>query len=225
MESDIPEDRNKTLNLSIREVLTKTNPKRYKGGFGMLPTQEPWEQHLMVDGELPMIRPINSHEDILKVFFEIRPGCPNDAEAVRQVAGKLDKPFHHVENIIRTGIIRQEAKEQRAKYADKIYEEKIPVIKTIISKGLESVLEFVTNNKPKDYTEAKLLSSIATDLTKLLRLELGQSTHKVELIHSTQKDITVILDELQTTDPFVDYKQSSEDTELTQDDINGMRDI
>jgi hypothetical protein len=153
----------------------------------------------------PDLLPVVKVEEVLREFYTVIPGAANQKEAIKEVALKTKYPINMVTKIVTNDIIRQEAKEQRRKYADAIYEDKITVIKTIVGVGLEGVLDFIKNNKPKDYNEARTIVSMATDLTKLLRLEMGQTTQKVELVHTQQKDITVILDELQQTDPFVDY--------------------
>lgn len=144
---------------------------------------------------------------VLREFFELRPTCNSYQQAVSEVAKKLCIGRETVSQILQKSAAQKEAKRQREEYADIIYSQKLPLAKSIVGKSLVEVDNFLTTFKPSNVQEAKDLVKMATDMTTLLRLELGQSTQQIEIIHKTQKDITVILQELKEADPFMDYEE------------------
>lgn len=143
---------------------------------------------------------------VLREFFEIRPTCNSYQQAVSEVSKKLGINRETVSQILQKSAAQKEAKRQREEYADILYSQKLPLAKSIVGKSLVEVDNFLTTFKPSNVQEAKDLVKMATDMTTLLRLELGQSTQQIEIIHKTQKDITVILQELKEADPFMTYE-------------------
>lgn len=149
--------------------------------------------------------PNKVEETVIRLFFEIRPASDSHKETALEVSRRLGLTYHKVFQIIKRSLLRKEAKKQRRDYADKIYEEKIPLAKSIVGKSLTKLDNFLTTYTPSNIEDAKGLAKIATDVTTLLRLELGQATQQVEIMHKTQRDVNVILHELKDNDPFVDY--------------------
>lgn len=148
--------------------------------------------------------------NILRLFFEIRPASDSHKETSLEVAKRLGIRSYLVFQIVKKALLRKEAKKQRRDYADKIYGEKIPLAKSIVGKSLTKLDNFLTAYTPTNIEDAKGLAKIATDVTTLLRLELGQATQQVEIMHKTQRDVNVILHELKDNDPFVDYPDTIE---------------
>lgn len=142
---------------------------------------------------------------VLREFFEIRPTCKSFYDAVSQISNKTGIAHSRIMGIISKASAQAEAKRQREEYADEIYSHKLPLAKSIVGKTLTQVDNFLTTFKPTTSQEAKDLVKMATDMTTLLRLEMGEATGRVEIITKTHKDITVVLNELKETDPFMDY--------------------
>lgn len=145
-------------------------------------------------------------KDILKMYFSLRPKY-NEHDSIMIISATLEKKPKTVEEIIRKGRLREEAKVQRKEYADLIYGEKIPLAKAIVSLSLNELYSFMQTFKPTTIEDAKGLSKIATDLNNLLRLELGQSTQNIDIVTRTEKSIETITEELKANDPFGDYSE------------------
>ncbi len=151
------------------------------------------------------------NETVLREFFEIRPTCKSVHEAVNEISKKTGISYTKIMGVVGKASAQAEAKRQREDYADQIYSQKLPIAKSIVGKTLTQVDNFLTTFKPTTSQEAKDLVKMATDMTTLLRLELGESTSRVEIITKTHKDVTVILDELKANDPFMDYSVTDDE--------------
>lgn len=170
-----------------------------------IPSHDDWGGWIISKGRNYKINPLPAEKDILGLFFEVRPTCNSDRLAIDIVAHQTGRKPEFVINTLKKAKAREEAKIQRAEYADAIYAEKIPQIQSIVGLSLEKLGQFVSNFHPETIEDAKGLSKIATDMNTLLRLELGKTTQSIELIQRTEKDVTVLLEELKNNDPFVDY--------------------
>jgi len=164
----------------------------------------------LVPGEIIPSREIN--KKILQEFFVVRPTVASHQQAALEVSKKVGVPLYKVIGILQKASAQSEAKKQREEYADLIYSQKMPLAKSIVGKSLMEVDEFLTTFKPSNVQEAKDLVKMATDMTTLLRLELGQSTERIEIIQKTHKDVTIILEELRQTDPFMDYGDTDDNS-------------
>lgn len=156
------------------------------------------------------LRPIKPDREVLRRFFEIRPTVSNDGMAIMMLSQELHRREETIADIVRRAHLKEEAKKQRREYADKIYGEKIPYAKKIAGLALRALSKYIETHPPESFEDAKTLSKIATDMNTLLRLELGESTHNIEIVHKTNKTVNVILEELRKNDPFVDYPQINE---------------
>lgn len=152
---------------------------------------------------------------ILRTFFEVRPISDTHKEAALEVARRLGVTYSRVFGTIKKALIRREARLQRKEYADRIYSEKLPLAKSIVGKSLTKLDQYLTTFSPSSIQDAKDLSKIATEMTTLIRLELGQPTEQIGIMTQTQKNVTVIVEELKNNDPFVDYPalEDGRDTE------------
>lgn len=160
---------------------------------------------------IPAVLPYkDSNKKILQEYFTVRPTVDSHYKACNLVAKNLGVQHSLVITELSKAAAQKEAKKQREEYADYIYSQKLPLAKSIVGKSLVEVDNFLTTFKPTTVQEAKDLVKMATDMTTLLRLELGQSTQQIEIIHKTHKDVTVILEELRVTDPFMDYEVGDE---------------
>lgn len=141
----------------------------------------------------------------LKAWFKHRPIAKSARQAIRLVARECRTPERTVLSIIRKANAETEAKKQREEITNAVYAAKIPTAKEVVGYSLESLAEFVKTHKPNSWEDAQRLTKIATDMQMLLRLELGQSTQNIDLVSRTQRDVNVIIQDLATNDPFVDY--------------------
>lgn len=146
---------------------------------------------------------------ILRTFFEVRPIADSHKEAALEVSKRLGIPYSRIFGTIRKALARREATLQRKEYADRIYAEKLPLAKAIVGKSLTKVNQYLTTFTPESLQDAKDLTKIATEMTSLIRLELGQPTEQIGIMTQTQKNVTVIVEELRNNDPFVDYAEES----------------
>lgn len=163
------------------------------------------DEALQIDQNI--LRPNAREREILQAFFEVRPTCGAHQEAAIEVAHRLHVPYADVLDVLRRTHAKREARIQRREYADRIYEDKLQLAKGIIGKSLMKLNDYLDNFVPTTIEDAKGLTKIATDITGLLRLELGKPTQQVEVMHRTNKTMTVVLSELKAADPFMDYPE------------------
>lgn len=189
--------------LDLSEVEAERLLSDVLAGFG-LPNPKP-------KGDIAPALPYkDANRKILQEYFTVRPTVDSHYKACNLVAKNLGVQHSLVITELSKAAAQKEAKKQREEYADYIYSQKLPLAKSIVGKTLVEVDNFLTTFKPSNVQEAQSLVKMATDLTTLLRLETGQSTQQIEIIHKTHKDVTVILEELKATDPFMDYKVGDE---------------
>jgi hypothetical protein len=158
--------------------------------------------------------PSKEQKAVIRAFFELRPVCDSHKETALAVSKQLNLSYSRVFGIIKTALLRQEAVIQRREYADLLYKEKIPIAKSIVGHSLQKVDDYLQNFSPTSIQDVKDLVGIAKDMTHLLRLELGESTEKIEIIHKTQKDVTVLVEEARRNDPFTDYAELVESNDV-----------
>lgn len=173
----------------------------------------PPEYYDPVEGETPskqiLIKPRRHEKQILREWFKYSPKshATTMSSRIKKMSEETGFKPEVIKRTLAKAAAEEEAKLQRREYADKIYGEKIPFCKRIVGLGLEELESFVANNKPQDWKDASVLCKMLTDMQMLLRLELGQSTTNVEMVVKTSRDITSILKDLKSTDPFVDYPE------------------
>ncbi len=157
------------------------------------------------------VKPGEHTKRILQAYFEARPTVESDRQAIDIVLHQTGFRYDSIVKVLKTEFVKEEAKRQRREYADEIYKEKTPLVKSIVALALDKLNAFVETFNPLTIDDAKGLSKIATDMNTLLRLELGQSTSNAEIVIKTEKSVQTILGELAEADPFVDYVEIADD--------------
>lgn len=151
------------------------------------------------------LNPTLTHKQIMEAWYEEAPKHDTNIATAKAVAQKVMRKAETVLKVVKAAKLKEQSKILREQIAEEVYGEKTTVAKSIVGKSLLAVDEFLNSFKPQCAEDAKALVHIATNLTQLMRLELGKPTQSIEIIQKTQKDVTVILEELKKNDPFVDY--------------------
>lgn len=131
-----------------------------------------------------------------------------------EISQKFGLAMGHIRFIICTASLRELADKHRQRIMEELLKDKIPLLREVAGlslAGLRSFLEELITDKEKmkklTLKDARDLSAIAKEQNETLRLELGQSTEKIELVRKVEKDVTIILEDLKKEDPFVDYSK------------------
>lgn len=131
---------------------------------------------------------------------------------VQQIAQNRGLPLRMVKLIVSKAALRQTVEAQRKEFVAEVMQEKIPILKEIVGLNLLTLRDWMESlhaNEAKKNAlttqDAKFLSSIAKEMNEILKLDLGQPTQSLEVVHKVEKDVTVILEELKEIDPFVEY--------------------
>ncbi|WP_288985268.1 hypothetical protein [uncultured Flavobacterium sp.] len=95
----------------------------------------------------------------------------------------------------------------------KVIEDKVPLLCDIVGNTLEAIKswsrEFISSNRHLDMSvsEAKQLTGMVKDMNELIRLEKGQSTQNIGVLHAhaniTSDQATQILTEYKALDPLL----------------------
>jgi flagellin-specific chaperone FliS len=97
------------------------------------------------------------------------------------------------------------------------WENKVPVMREIISMGLDGIKEAFKEMADPDIRRAMIekvsdlaaLTKIVTDLNMLLRLEEGKSTQNIDMNRKSFQETRVVLQNLARVDPVFNYPVGS----------------
>lgn len=131
---------------------------------------------------------------------------------VREMASKHLINEKYIRFLICTASLKELASKHRQEIMEELLKDQIPLLKEVSGLTLATLREFIEGLMTDETRKAELtvrdardLSAIIKEQHSILKLEMGQATERVEVVRKVEKDVTVILQDLKKSDPFVDY--------------------
>ncbi len=177
------------------------------------------------------LRPAPKDKEIIGKYFELNPVSKTQKELVEEVAREVGTSRERAETVIRKGKLRELGKEQKREITERVYGDKLELVREIIEDGLFGLRDWVKLRRSQGidgYEEAKAHLSIVNNLNNLLRLEMGKSTANLEVVQTIHRDVSVILNDLSGVDPFRTYPVikggvSEEEGEIVEVEVDDVK--
>lgn len=141
----------------------------------------------------------------------------NDAGLnIPQIAGKMRIKHSVVADIVK----KNNVEKGRDKIKKEVLRDKVTLLKDIVGQSLEVTKEYLDEMKDPEVRKIRMrtpsdmaqFALVATKLNEMLRVELGESTQNIAVVHYTVEQTRKILSDLKKTDPVFEYPELDEET-------------
>lgn len=155
--------------------------------------------------------------EVVEAFIAHSQTADNTAEAVRLTLCDLEISKRRFLEIIQRHKAIEAGKEIARQVKEEIYQDKLPIIKSIVGLSLQTIHDFVADLKDDPIRKALLtvqevkdLVTVATELNGLVRLEEGKATHKIGIEGTVEVNHNYTIEALQKLkqlDPIMEYPE------------------
>ena len=152
--------------------------------------------------------------EILETYFSFVENGYEHKNAYWLTKQNLDISDKRIKACLHKAKVKEVADNLIQEVADNIYREKVPLAKEVVGLSLTALKEYLVdlNSNPAKKVkltpqDAKALCSVACELNNLLRLELGEPTQNIAVVHHSYAETKKIFDELRQKDEIFDYPE------------------